>query len=254
MSTIDIAETNDHVVRVESTDNEVFVVAVGRDPNAGVAALRGGAAAVGILALLLGAGLILLGARRSKATIDAPQWPPGAGAPPPPFTYGPAPQGPPVYGQPVGPPPYAQPGPPPYAQPGTAGSTGRHRRRPTDRHRRRRTASRVRPNPGHRDSHSRRRPEHIRHREPHPAPGQPAVPGQPGWGPAAQQPAPPGAPAHPAASVQPTEWAPQRSDTTAVPADTAPPDEDFLARLRDERDSDASAAGSSGAPTSELAQ
>ena len=69
--TIDITETNDHVVRVESPDSEVFVVAIGRDPNDGVAVLRGAAAALGMLGLLLGGGLILLGARRSTATVAA---------------------------------------------------------------------------------------------------------------------------------------------------------------------------------------
>ncbi len=46
--TIDIAQTDDHVVRVESADDEVFVVAIGRDPADGVAALRLGAVALGL--------------------------------------------------------------------------------------------------------------------------------------------------------------------------------------------------------------
>lgn len=45
--TIEIVETDDHVVRVESTDNEVFVIAVGRDPSEGVGLLRGGSGGAG---------------------------------------------------------------------------------------------------------------------------------------------------------------------------------------------------------------
>ncbi len=140
--TIDITETDDHVVRVESPADEVFVVAVGRDPNEGVAALRGGAAAVGILGLLLGAGLILLGARRARVEVAAPQWAPGAAAQPSPFVPGQAPQGPPVYGQPAGPPSFGQPpqygqqAPPQYGQARHRLSTAsRHRLSTASRHR-----------------------------------------------------------------------------------------------------------------------
>ena len=67
--TLDISETDDHVMRVESNDGDVFVVAVGRDPSDGVAALRAGAAAAGIFGLLAGLVFILLGARRSKVLV-----------------------------------------------------------------------------------------------------------------------------------------------------------------------------------------
>jgi hypothetical protein len=208
---VDILETDDHVIRVESSDDEVFVIAVGRDPRDGVAALRGGAVASGILALLLGAGLILLGVRSGRVRSPAPQWSPALAAQPPGFVPGSPPQGPPVFGQQAGPPPYGQPqygqpqygqpqygqqaGPPPYGQPPQpappAGSRPQYSPAPP--------------------------PPTATPQPPAPPPGQPQLPGQPGWGPAAQTPAPPGvAPAH----GRPSDWAPQSSDDTA--GDRAP--------------------------------
>jgi hypothetical protein len=200
--TIEITQTNDHVVRVESPDNEAFVIAVGRDPSDGVAVLRGGALALGILGLLLGGGLILLGARRSNATVAAPQWAPGAFAPPPPFTPGQGPQGPPVYGQQSGPPQFVQPQPPgrppQYGQPQPPQP----------------------PQYGQPQApHAYGRPQQAQPPPPRPAgpasvPGQPSLPGQPGWGPASPPSPPPPNAQHPAAGDPPIEWAPQGSENT----------------------------------------
>ena len=223
--TIEIVETDDHVVRVESPDSEVFVIAVGRDPSHGVALLKGGAAALGILGLLLGGGLILLGARRSTTPVASPQWAPGAVAPPAQFTPGRSPQGPPVYGQPAGPPQYPRPAPgqPPQfgqPQPPQPPQYGQPQHAPD------------RPQPS--APAPRQQPA-----GPVPIPGQPSLPGQPGWGPAHPPPPPPPDPQNWAAGAPPIEWAPQGPENTAGPADTVPQNEDFPARLRDERTSGA---------------
>ena len=218
--TIEISETDDHVVRVESADDAVFVVAVGRDPSDGVALLRGGAAAFGMLGLLLGGVLILLGARRSNATVGSPQWAPGAVAPPTPFTAGRAPQGPPVFGQQAGPPQYSQPGPPQYGQPPPPPRYGQ---------------------PPPPPQYGQAAPSSGPFQPPGPpsVPGEPSLPGQPGWGHAVPPPTAPTVPQDSAASAQTSDWAPQGAENIAVPADTAPPDEDLLARFRDEREAGA---------------
>jgi|GEM_PF-788179 len=110
--TVDIDEATDHVIRVESPGNDAFAVAVGRDPSDGVTALRAGALAAGLIGVLLGLLLILLGSRR-RAQPAAPAWTPQSN---PPIGYtpgGPAPQGPPAFGQPgqAGPPAFQAPPP-----------------------------------------------------------------------------------------------------------------------------------------------
>jgi hypothetical protein len=232
--TIDIAQTDDHVVRVESPDDEVFVVAIGRDPDDGVAALRLGAIALGLVGLLVGAGLIVLGARSARAKVQAPQWAPGPGAPPAPFAPGQVPQGPPVYGQQAGPPQYApspgqygqppqpgqygqappfgapqygqapQPSPPQYGQPSPPASPPQA----------------AAPQFGQPAAPSDQggAPQYVQPAPPPPPPspapqapaGQPSIPGQPGWGSEAPTPAAPMVPPHPADSAQPIDWAPQR--------------------------------------------
>jgi hypothetical protein len=120
----EVSEPGDHVVRVQSENDELFVAAIGRDPSDGVAALRVAAAIIAATALVLGGLALLFGSRgrpvSGPATGDMP-W-----ATTPPFT--PAqqrPPGPPIYGQPQAPPSVGQvparpsvPMPPPPA-PGT---------------------------------------------------------------------------------------------------------------------------------------
>ena len=197
--TIDIAETDDHVVRVESADDEVFVVAIGRDPADGVAALRLGAVALGLVGLLVGAGLIVIGARGARAKVQAPQWAPGPGAPPAPFAPGQVPQGPPVYGQQAGPPQYA-PSPGQYGQPPQPPQPGQYGQAP--------------PFAAPQYGQAPQPPPQYGQQPPPPPPqapaGQPSIPGQPGWGSEAPTPAAPAAPPHPADGAQPMDWAPQR--------------------------------------------
>lgn len=110
---IDIVTTDDHVLRAESESDGVFVVAVGRDPSEGVAALRVGAIVAGVAGLLLGLAFVLLGARKSSATVPAGPWTPGVAPQPGAFVPGGSPpQGPPVYGQQGGPPQWGQQHPP----------------------------------------------------------------------------------------------------------------------------------------------
>jgi len=244
--TVDIEETDDHVIRVESSDDEAFAVAIGRDPSDGVALLRGGGVAVGLLGVLLGAGLIALGARRARAEVAAPQWAPGVAAPPSSFAPGQAPQGPPVFGQQAGPPQYPrppqpqpsgqpQPGPPPqpYGQPQPGPPP-----QPT-----------APPGPPSAPPGQAPPPQHPPQLQPpvyqqppvsggatvH-SPPQPQIPGEPMWGAVPPPPTAPAVPQNPASSAQPIDWSPQPGDDTAVPADTAPPDEDSSAQLRDERE------------------
>lgn len=215
--TIEIIETDDHVVRVESPDNEVFVVAVGRDPGDGVGLLKGGATALVVLGLLLGGGLFLLGARRTATAVAAPQWAPGAVAQPAQFAPGQPPQGPPMYGQPAGPPQYPRPVPgqsPQYGQP-----------RPPQ-------------PPQYRQPHPPAPALGQQPPEPIPIPGQPALPGQPGWGPTSPPPPPP-VPQHQVVGTPPNEWTPQGSEDTAPTVNIVPPNEGFPTRLRDERRSGA---------------
>ncbi len=91
-----IDEGGDHTLRVVSDDDE-FAVAVGRDPNDGVGALRFGAVLVGVTGLLGGLILVVVGLRRGRSSVAAtwtweapppmgagwPSSPPGFPAPPP---------------------------------------------------------------------------------------------------------------------------------------------------------------------------
>ena len=216
--TIDITKTDDHVVRVESTDDDVFVVAVGPDPNEGVVALRGGAIAAGVLGLLLGTGLVLLGARKPTAKVAAPQWAPGGTAPPP-FTPGQVPQGPPVYGQQSGPPQYARPGPPPPAPPasphGQAPPSGDG------------SPFAQPPPPSFGPPPPPREPSSGFAR----VPGQPALPGQ---SPATRPPAPPASPLDSASSDRTLSRAPQSLDDPVASPDRAQPGDGRPARLPDD--------------------
>lgn len=231
---IDIEETDDHVLRAESDVDEVFVVAVGRDPSAGVAGLRIGAIAAGLIGLLVGLVLVLLGSRKSSTTVPATPWTPGVASQPGTFVPGgAAPQGPPVYGQHGGPPQYA-PQPPapqqPYGQPASYGQAPGHAGAPP-----------APPQYGQQPPPPTPQPTPPQYGQPgvqpH-APAQPNIPGQPTF---------PHAPADPAGSAQPIDWAPQ-SPTPPAPqapgpasvagehsSETAPPDADFLAQLREER-------------------
>jgi hypothetical protein len=219
---LDISETNDHVMRVESNDGDRFVVAIGRDPSDGVAVLRGGAAAAGILGLLVGLMLILLGARRSKVTVASGPWTPGAPAAAlVSFTpVGQAPQGPPVYGQQVGPPQYGgpqfvqppqQPPPPPPAPHPSA------RQQASAPH----YAAPQVPVPPSIPVQPAAPPQSV----PPPIPGQP--PAQPWWA-VPDQPPPSQAPANLAGSAQPIDWSPQGSAdfAEAPPAERRGEDED----------------------------
>lgn len=125
---IEIDEAGDHVMRVEAGGDAEFAVSVGRDPNSGVALLRGAAVAVGLIALVLGLLLAFVAGRKRQPA--GPTWTPAQpggqwpGAQPPYQQPGQPPyQQPtqPPYGQPGMPgaqPPYVQPGGPPQAQPG----------------------------------------------------------------------------------------------------------------------------------------
>jgi hypothetical protein len=222
---LDISETNDHVMRVESNDGDRFVVAIGRDPSDGVAVLRGGAAAAGILGLLVGLMLILLGARRSKVTVASGPWTSGApnAAPVSFMPVGQAPQGPPVYGQQVGPPQYggphsAQPPPPePPAPPPSA-------RQQTPAPHYDPPSVPVRPSiPVQPTTPPQPGPPSI--------PGRPPIPGQPPaqpWWAVSGQPPPPQVPANSAGSTQPIDWSPQGSAdfAEALPAECGGEDED----------------------------
>lgn len=109
LSSVDIADTDDHVLRAESDADGVFVVAIGRDPDDGVATLRAGSIAAGVFGVLVGLALVLVGARRSSAAVPSSPWTAGVPTQPPAFVPGtPAPQGPPVFGQPTGPPSFGQ--------------------------------------------------------------------------------------------------------------------------------------------------
>lgn len=106
---VDIADTSDHVIRVDSADQATFAVAVGRDPSDGVAALRVGGLAAAAVGLGIGLAALIAGTRRrsSAPSVPAPgtgsEWQTG------PYTPGRPPSGPPVYGRPDGPPPYGGP-------------------------------------------------------------------------------------------------------------------------------------------------
>lgn len=130
---LDVIESGDHVMRVEAIDEAQFAVSVGRDPNSGVALLRGAAVLVGLAGIALGLLVALIAGRRRQpaAPVWTPAQPPGQWPPAqPPYQQPgqPAQQHPgqPPYQQPGQPPYYppAQPPPPPgaYGQPGQYGS------------------------------------------------------------------------------------------------------------------------------------
>ena len=96
IQSVDIDTPGDHVLRVESDDSG-FAIAVGRDPNSGVLALRAIALAALIVGVVFGV-ILLVGSRRRRTDQPAatdewapqpgavPNWPmspPGFPAPPP---------------------------------------------------------------------------------------------------------------------------------------------------------------------------
>jgi hypothetical protein len=121
---VQIDSEGDHVLTVEPVGGETFAVAVGRQPDQGVALLRWGALAAAIGGLLLGGLLLVLGSRRPPVvpapatpwTPDGRGWPsspPGFPAPPP-TTGATGPAGPPTM-----PPPPIPPSSPPAPAPPT---------------------------------------------------------------------------------------------------------------------------------------
>jgi hypothetical protein len=124
---VQIETEGDHVLTVAPVGGDAFAVAVGRQPDQGVALLRWGAVAAAIGGLLLGGLLLVLGSRRPPVapepatpwTPDGVGWPsspPGFPAPPPTTgATGPAgpPSTPPVPMPPSAPPAPAPQGPPP---------------------------------------------------------------------------------------------------------------------------------------------
>jgi hypothetical protein len=196
--TVDIAEPNDHLIRVESSDNDTFVVAVGRDPNAGASALTAAAIGSGLAGLLGGLTLVILGSRRKKVTpAGAGGWSPSAPGTGPVYygQPGQSPQGPPVYGQPgpVAPPQFPQ----QYPQQFPAQYPQQQAQAPYP------------PNYGQQPSWS--------------TPPPPPEPSS-SWPPA------PHVPSGPADNVHPVDWSPSGSSP-----DTVVPDADYLARLQAER-------------------
>ena len=118
---IDVRTPGDHVVRVESTAEEAFAIAIGRDPADGVGALRTIGVILGLLGLLGGALIATLGGRSSSGDgAPTPAAPSGWGVPPAPGSApgpwnAPPPTGPPSAMPPIGPP--AAPGAPPPQSP-----------------------------------------------------------------------------------------------------------------------------------------
>ena len=129
---VDVEVAADHVIRVEASGGSRFAVAVGRDPDAGVLALRAGAFGVGLAAVVLG--LVLLLARRTPSPTTAPAgptpWPHSMPAPTQPLYRPPVPSSmTPPSGPPIGSPHAAGPSTgggstpsgPPAAPPGPTG-------------------------------------------------------------------------------------------------------------------------------------
>ena len=122
---VQIESEGDHVLTVAPTGGDAFAVAVGRQPDQGVALLRWGAVAAAICGLVLGGLLLVLGSRRPPVTPTpvAPWTPDGGGWPssppgfpmPPPTTGATGPAGPPV-ASPVPSSPPSPPSPPPIPQ------------------------------------------------------------------------------------------------------------------------------------------
>lgn len=104
---VQIESTGDHVLTVAATAGDPFAVAVGRDPNSGVALLQWAAAAALVVGLIGGGALLVFGARRPAApAASAGHWqpahdegwplsPPGFPVPPP-TTGATGPAGPPL--------------------------------------------------------------------------------------------------------------------------------------------------------------
>ncbi len=127
---LEIESTGEYVMTVDS-DEEDFVVAVGRDPADAATTMRLGAIASGVAGIVLGLGLVLAGVRRGRrlrriTTVYTarPEWPAGAIATSPPL------MGPPTQplpspqqtggwapGPPVGPPVWSPANPPTPPQP-----------------------------------------------------------------------------------------------------------------------------------------
>ena len=63
---IEVTEAGDHVIRVEAGGGEQFAVAVGRDPDDGVAAIRTIGLIAGLLALVGGVLIAVLGGRSGR--------------------------------------------------------------------------------------------------------------------------------------------------------------------------------------------
>ncbi len=112
---VEIGTTGDHVLTVAPTGGESFAIAVGRQPDEGVALLRWGAVAAAIGGLILGGLFLVVGSRRPPAppaptapwTPDGQPWPaspPGFPVPPP-TTGAVGPVGPPLPAAPIPPAP-----------------------------------------------------------------------------------------------------------------------------------------------------
>lgn len=124
-----IESEGDHVLTVAPSGGAAFAVAVGRQPDQGVALLRWGAVAAAIGGLVIGGFLLVLGSRRPPVTpTPAVPWTPDGGAwpssppgfpIPPPTTGASGPAGPPV-STPTSPPPQSPP-PPPQPPPSPQG-------------------------------------------------------------------------------------------------------------------------------------
>ena len=121
---VQIDSTGDHVLTVAPADGESFAIAVGRQPDEGVALLRWGAVAAAIGGLIVGGLFLVLGSRRPPTqpapaapwTPDTQSWPaspPGFPVPPP-TTGAVGPVGPPFPAPPMfGPSPFPPSGFPP---------------------------------------------------------------------------------------------------------------------------------------------
>ena len=70
--TVQIADLGGHILTVGTVEGAEFVVAIGRDPNDGVGLMRWGAFAALVAGLLLGGLFLVLGSRRSAASVTDP--------------------------------------------------------------------------------------------------------------------------------------------------------------------------------------
>jgi predicted nucleic acid-binding Zn-ribbon protein len=118
IATVEIDEAGTYEISVTS-DDEDFVIAVGKDPKATADSLTTNGIIAIVAGIVIGGLLLALGMRRGKpATPASPMYAPGAAAPP--QTYAPAPQAayPPTSYPPVMPPTVQQPVQQPPAAPG----------------------------------------------------------------------------------------------------------------------------------------